>query len=325
MAQFLTRSAQLHSELSTITGTDTATESHPYGYSANGMLHVFMSEKLLRHHLNEARQIERHGIKFQYISGNEIRNIEPALSTEIVGGALFPGDAHVAPQPFVKFLYSHARAAGAQIIEHTDVIHIQPYTSSSGTAVLTTHGEFTADQIVIAAGSWSPNVAVGLNLPLPIQAAKGYSITFTRPSWRPRLPISMGDSQTMITPLPQAIRIGGTLELAGLDRSVTLRRVQAILDSTTKFIPGIQFDGHAPDAELWSGLRPLAPDTLPIIGRPRAHSNIIVATGHGTLGVSLGPATGEAVTSMVTGTIPPVNLRPYNPDRFTISTQKTYQ
>jgi len=274
----------------------------------------------MHRYFNEARQLEPHGIVLESLSGDEVRQREPALSAEIVGGTLFPGDAHVAPRSFVKFLGAQVRAAGVQIIEHTDVVQIQPHSSRIGTAVLTTRGAVTADQIVIAAGSWSPQVAVGLNLPLPVQAAKGYSITFTRPSWRPSLPISMEDSRTMITPLPHGIRIGGTLELAGLDRSVTLRRVQAILDSTKRFFPGVRFDSHAPNTELWRGLRPLAPDALPIIGRPKAHGNIIVATAHGSLGISLGPATGEAVTALVTGTNPLVNLRPYNPDRFTIST-----
>ena len=68
--------------------------------------------------------------------------------------------------------------------------------------------------------------------------------------------------------------------------------------------------------ELWRGLRPLSPDTLPIIGRPRSHGGVILATGHGMLGVSLGPATGEAVAALVAGTTPAVDLTPYNPNRF---------
>ena len=275
-----------------------------------------MSEERMGRHLEEARQVERHGIPFQTLTGDEVRLREPALSPAITGGVLYPHDAHVDPRSFVRYLCAEARAAGAQVVERTDVIRLQHRGPGTGSAVLTTRGELACDQVVIAAGSWSPQVAAALNLRLPIQAAKGYSITFSHPPWRPGLPVNMGDARAVVTPLPHGIRVGGTLELAGLDRSVTLKRVQAILDGASRFVPGVRFDAGAPNAEIWRGLRPLSADTLPIIGRPRGHHGVILATGHGMLGVSLGPVTGEAVAALAGGSTPPVDLAPYSPDRF---------
>ena len=92
--------------------------------------------------------------------------------------------------------------------------------------------------------------------------------------------------------------------------------MQAILDGAGRVVPGARFDAADPGAEVWHGLRPLAPDTLPIIGRPRGHASVALATAHGTLGLSLGPATGEAVAALIAGTRPAVDLRPFSPDRF---------
>jgi D-amino-acid dehydrogenase len=206
--------------------------------------------------------------------------------------------------------------AGARVVEQTDVIRVQPGGPGTRASVLTSRGEISAGQVVIAAGSWSPRIAAGLDLRLPVQAAKGYSITFSSPSWRPRRPVNLGEARAVATPLPHGVRIGGTLELAGLDRSITVRRVQAILEGAARVVPGARFDAGAADAEVWHGLRPLSPDTLPIIGRPRAHPNVVLATAHGTLGVSLGPATGEAVAALIGGSRPAVDLHPYRPDRF---------
>ena len=314
MAELLRRSADLHAEIAATAPTDA--EGHPYGYAAAGGMYAFMSQERMGRHLKESRQVERHGIPFQTLTGDEVRQREPALSPAITGGVLYPHDAHVDPRSFVRYLCAEARAAGAQVVEQTDVIRVQGRGPGAGSAVLTTRGELACGQIVIAAGSWSPQVAAGLDLRLPIQAAKGYSITFTRPPWRPSLPVNMGDARAVVTPLPHGIRVGGTLELAGLDRSVTLKRVQAILDGAARFVPGVRFDVGAPNVEVWRGLRPLSPDTLPIIGRPRGHDGVILASGHGMLGVSLGPVTGEAVAALVAGTTPAVDLRPYSPDRF---------
>lgn len=319
MAEFLQHSYNLHKEIASTaitTETNTPTEHHPYGYAADGAMYAFMSEKALNHHLEAAQQVTQHGIPLQALSGKEVRQREPALSQAIVGGVLYPRDAHVEPRSFVRFLYAQLLAAGVQVVEHTDVIRLQRHASRASHTVLTTRGEFTAGEVVIAAGSWSPQVASDLNLRLPIQAAKGYSVTFTNPPWRPTLPVNFGEARAMVTPLPHGVRIGGTFELSGLDRSVTLKRVQAILDGAMRFVPGSRFDAHTTGVEIWRGLRPLSPDTLPVIGRPHAHSDVILATGHGMLGVSLGPATGEAVAALATGATPTVDLTPYNPNRF---------
>ncbi len=315
MAELLLRSAGLHARMAddAAAGSD---GGHPYGYAADGVLYAFLTQEGLRRHLEESGHAARHGIPFRELTGEQVRRMEPALSPRVAGGVLHPGDAHLDSRSFVRWLRARAAGAGAQVVERTDVLRLYPGGPGGRPSALTTRGTIGAGQIVIAAGAWSPGVAAGLGLRLPVQAAKGYSITFGRPPWRPSRPVNLGEARAVATPLPQGVRIGGTLELAGLDRSVALQRVQAILDGAGRVVPGARFDAGAADAEVWHGMRPLAPDALPIIGRPRAHPNVVLATAHGMLGVSLAPVTAEAVAALIAGAPPPVDLRPYSPDRF---------
>lgn len=315
MAELLLRSAEQHARMAGA-AADASGGAHPYGYAADGVLYAFLTPEGLGRHLEESRHAARHGVPFRELTGAEVRRMEPALSPRVAGGVLHPGDAHLDSGAFVRWLHAQAAGAGAQVVEQTDVLRLYPGGPGGRPSALTSRGRIGAGQIVIAAGAWSPQVAAGLGLRLPVQAAKGYSITFGRPPWRPSRPVNLGEARAVVTPLPHGVRIGGTLELAGLDRSVALQRVQAILDGAGRVVPGARFDAGAANAEVWHGLRPLAPDALPIIGRPRAHPNVVLATAHGMLGVSLAPVTGEAVAALIAGTPPPVDLRPYSPDRF---------
>src|SRR5207244_417433 len=126
-------------------------------------------------------------------------------------------------------------------------------------------GDLEADQVVLAAGSWSPGIARALNLHLPIQAAKGYSVTWRRPAAGPRLPIMLGEARAAITPMGDTLRVGGTLELAGLDLSISRRRVAALVRAAGDYLAGVD---QLETLEIWRGLRPCTPDGLPIVGRP---------------------------------------------------------
>jgi D-amino-acid dehydrogenase len=121
------------------------------------------------------------------------------------------------------------------------------------------------------------------------------------------------EAKVAVTPMGDTLRFAGTLELAGLDLSLNLRRVRAILRAVERFLPGVLAE---PSIETWRGLRPLTPDDRPIIGRPRALENLIVATGHGMNGISQGLMTGQLVAELATGARPSLDLAPFRPDRF---------
>ncbi|MCL0102273.1 FAD-dependent oxidoreductase, partial [Dehalococcoidia bacterium] len=183
------------------------------------------------------------------------------------------------------------------------------------TGVKTTSGTLKADNIVLAAGSWSPKIVETLDLNLPIQPAKGYSLTFERTKESPPLPLLFTERKVFMTPMGNKLRIGGTLELAGMNLAINQRRVDAILSATSQYLPTVDL-GSLADAEVWSGLRPATPDGLPLVGRTRRYPNLVVAAGHAMIGMSTGPATGLLVSQMVLEEKPFISAKPLDPARF---------
>jgi D-amino-acid dehydrogenase len=148
-----------------------------------------------------------------------------------------------------------------------------------------------------------------------MQPAKGYSITFKRPAVCPALPITLAEAKVVLTPMADTLRFAGTLELAGFDQSINPGRVQAILQAVRAYFPDMN-----PDTfdliEIWRGLRPCSPDGLPYLGRAPRYDNLIVATGHGMLGISLAPITGKIVAQLISHQNPPLDIAAMRVERF---------
>ena len=183
------------------------------------------------------------------------------------------------------------------------------------TAVKTTRGDIYAEEIILAGGAWSAEMARELRIKLFIEPAKGYSVTFKRPPGFTSTPIMMAESKVVLTPMDDMLRIAGTLELAGFDMSINNRRLQAILKSVTKYFPDFNADSLEL-IEIWRGLRPCSPDGLPYIGRPRRYDNVIIATGHGMKGISLAHVTGKIVSQLVSNEQFQVDMTALSVERF---------
>jgi D-amino-acid dehydrogenase len=224
------------------------------------------------------------------------------------------------PDRFVHGMANLVRRQGGEICASTEVLSCE--TSGEGsrgrvTRVVTTRGDFAPQQVVLAAGAWSPQVGQSLGLRLPVQPAKGYSITTPRPANCSDVPLHLSERKVGVTPMGAMLRFAGTLELAGLDLSINRRRVNAIQRAAQEYLDfgnGVPLEPES--IEIWRGLRPLTPDTLPIIGRSRHLDNLTVATGHGMMGVSMGPITGKLVTQLVTAQRPELDLTPLSMERF---------
>jgi D-amino-acid dehydrogenase len=160
----------------------------------------------------------------------------------------------------------------------------------------TREGEFAAEQVVVANGVWSAGLLAGLGVHIPLEAAKGYSVTAVGSGTRPRHALYLTEARVGCSPFKEAVRLAGTLELAGIDLSLNERRVAAIVRAASAYLR----DWRPEDLELeWAGLRPLTPKGLPLIGAVPGFSNLYLATGHAMLGVTLAPATGEALAPLV--------------------------
>ena len=165
----------------------------------------------------------------------------------------------------------------------------------------------------MAAGAWSTILAQDLGLRLPIQPAKGYSLTYKRPPTSPKLPLSLAERKIAVTPMGEMLRFTSTLELAGFDPSINQQRLETIRRSVKEYLPGME---ELEQETAWSGYRPATPDDLPIIERNKKFKNLILATGHGTLGMTQGLITGKLVAQIITDEQPSIDLAPFRSDRF---------
>lgn len=287
-----------------------------FGFRHDGVLIVYRTERGLDEGRGEARLLESFGLTAKILDGASARELEPALRPDTVGAAFFPDDAHVTPDRFVRGLGKLAEARGVGIRSGTEVLGFRTERRRI-VAVETTRGDLAGDDVVLAAGAWSPPVARSLALDLPIQPAKGYSVTYAQPANGPRLPMLLAESRVAVTPMRgehgDLLRFGGTLELAGLDLSINRRRLDAITRGARE---ALTLPPELALVEIWRGLRPCSPDGLPLIGRTRRWDNLVVATGHSTTGLSLGPITGKLVAQVLTGETPAFDLAPVDPDRF---------
>ena len=298
-------SLELYDELDRIEGFD-------FDLVRNGYLQVgkegFSKDDAEVRILNEA------GVVANVLTREEAQELVPETELEIGGAIHFPQDWNLSPHRFVTGLAAQAAALGADIRTGTEVLGFER-NGSRVSLVKTTRGDFSPGEIVLAAGSWSPVVARDLSLSLPIQAGKGYSITFKRPPQAPSVPISLAEARVGVSAMGEYLRFAGTLELSGLTLYLDPVRVAAILKAVPEYMPGLD-PGKLEMIEIWRGMRPCTPDGLPLLGRPESLANLTVAAGHAMIGVSLAPVTGKLVSEIVCGEEPGIDLALTRPERF---------
>jgi D-amino-acid dehydrogenase len=165
-------------------------------------------------------------------------------------------------------------------------------------SVQTSRGEFLPRTVVLAAGADSAPLARKLGVRLPIEAGKGYSFSIPSTSFNPSRPLLLSEAKVAVTPFGDTVRFGGTLELSGLDNTINRARINAIRESSSRYLsPKLPLVLN----EEWSGLRPCTPDGLPLISVAPAVRNLVVASGHAMLGISLGPVTGKLAAQLARG------------------------
>jgi D-amino-acid dehydrogenase len=236
-----------------------------------------------------------------------LREREPSAAPDLAGGLLGARERHVRPESLIRGLCA---SLGNAVHERAEVLGLFP--RADDWRIETTAGPFDADRVVVAAGAWTGDLLGGLGVALPLEAAKGYSVTAERGEGAPRRPLYLTEAKVGVSPYEGAVRVAGTLELGGFDLTIDARRLGAVERAARHYLPGWR---PGPGRVEWAGLRPLAPDGLPVIGAVPGHDGLFVATGHGMLGITLGPATGDALAPLVLGEPSPV-LEPFSPARF---------
>ncbi|HVW00932.1 MAG TPA: FAD-dependent oxidoreductase [Planctomycetaceae bacterium] len=288
--------------------------SNEFGLARNGLLMLCATQQALDEEAHTAAQARQLGIPAEVLDAAAVAALDPDVRMSVQGGVYFPRDCHLSPGRFMAGLQSRLSEAGCDLRWNVDVIGFDrrgPHVH----AVHTSQGSLEADEIVLAGGSWSPVIARGLGLRLPMQAGKGYSLTLPEPRQLPRICSIFTEARVAVTPMGSSLRFGGTMEMSGLNEDVMPARVRGIINSVPKYYPAFRpedFEGIMP----WRGLRPCSPDGLPYLGRPRNCDNVVIATGHAMMGLSLAPITGRLVSQMLLAEKPEIDVGLLSPDRF---------
>jgi D-amino-acid dehydrogenase len=292
-----------------------------YEEHRDGLLFAYRTSEALEHDYAALETVRRFGFEISPImSGDELRALEPSLSETVSGGYRLPQERSVRPDTLVRGLIAYLQERGVEVRRGVLVSGIET-AGGKVTGVVAGGQRIPAATVVVAAGAWTPRLLKPLRVPVPIEAGKGYSIDFAPAPDLPepvRRPLYLHESRVTITPLEGMIRLAGTMELSGLNRYVRQERVAAIARAAAWAIRGwpAQTPGSGPGVRIWNGPRPMTPDGLPVIGGLPGYRNLVVASGHGMLGVTLAPATGEAIADLITTGDAPEVITPFDPGRF---------
>jgi len=290
-------------------------EGFEFAFEEKGLVSLHQTQKGETAHKHEAELLNKIGIEVTELSAAEAQALDPHIKMNVTGAIYFPGDAHCYPHLFMQCLRDFLNKSKNSEIHFETEVQRLVFSKNKITKVITSKGEFTADEIIICSGAWSPGLVKNLKINIPIQAAKGYNVTVQNPKVKPSHPYLLSESKVAVTPLANDLRFAGTLEIAGINHKINPRRVEGILKAVPRYFP--EFDlADFKKVEPWAGLRPCSPDGMPYLGRLKNYENLTVAAGHAMVGMSLGPATGKIISQIISDETPEIMHSSLNPDRF---------
>ena len=277
----------------------------------DGSLELYEGEREFKASLPGWAARERYGIAFRHLAGEELGDYQPGLAKSFTHGTFVPGWKTVAdPQLLGKALWAYAESKGA----HFRAGRAEGLETEGGKPVVRFAGGATvaADAVVVAAGAWSHLLARQAGDAIPLETERGYNTTLPADAFDVKRQLIFSGHGFVITPLETGLRVGGAVELGGLDRPPNYARSRAMLNKAVRFLPGLKTEG----GREWMGYRPSLPDSLPVIGKAGGMPRVYYAFGHGHLGLTQAAATGRLVRDLVAGEAPPVSLAPFSPQRF---------
>ena len=287
-----------------------------YDQRSKGILHVYRDGAEFEHACRAAEVMRRHGLARLVQTPAECVAIEPALRSvadRLAGGIHTPDDESGDAHKFTAGLAGLAAANGVDFRFGTTVLGLARE-GSRISGVVTDRGTVSGDAYLLAAGSWSPLLARALGIRLPIVPAKGYSLTVpvAGHAGAPTVSITDDENKMVYSRLGDRLRVAGTAEMAGLDPSLNPGRLRVLLDKAQRLFPD---GGDFAQAEPWAGLRPVTPDSVPILGATPLR-NLWLDTGHGTLGWTMSCGSGKVLADLISGRQPEIDVTGLGLDRF---------
>ena len=277
----------------------------------DGAFYVYQNPALAEAARDAMAESDRRGTPVRYVTGDEIRDIDPAIPTSVACGFHKPEERFLRSplELTTKVVSAFAEAGG--VLVRDEVVRLE---ARAGRAprVHCRNASYEADKVVVAAGAWSPRLASQLGVRILIAPERGYHAMLPRAGVGLKTTIHYGDRLISMTPMTDGLRVSSGAELAEADAAPNWKRHDIVIEGSKALFPELDDTG----ATRWMGPRPTTPDTLPIIGAHPAHPGVLFATGHGQLGLTLSALTAEIVGDLATGRVPNFDLAPYRPDRF---------
>ena len=276
-----------------------------------GCLAIYAGEDEFRADRDHVELLDRYGVGHEVLGRKALVDLEPALAPQITRALLFPDNRSLRdPHRLVTLLVERFRALGGEV-RRAAVTGFER--SDRVTGLHLDGGEtISGETVVLCAGAHTGRLARLLGEPIPLETERGYHTQIMAPG------IALGHSLIwparafMVTPTAGGIRVGGTVEMAGLDAAPNWNRAKITVRHARVALPGLQLG----EATEWMGHRPALPDTIPVISASARTRGVFYATGHGHLGLTQAATTARLMGQLIAGETPDVDLWPYRVDRF---------
>lgn len=287
-----------------------------FSYEHKGLLEIFKTEKggdKCKTLCDKAQELGL--LDTTMLTKDQLQSLEPQTEIDALGALFFKCDAHLYPNKLMHQLLEILAQKGVNLVKEEEVTGFEKQ-GKKITAVNTIKASYPTDEVVLSSGSWSRELAAKLNMDLLLMPGRGYSITLENSPYHINHPSVLVEGRVALTPMDgNKIRFGGTMEITSTKTPPRMNRVEGIINAVKTVYT--QFDIAMPTNEkIWYGYRPCSADGLPYIGRAKQWDNLIMATGHAMVGLSLGAGTGKLVAEIVEGKELSMDISPFHPNRF---------
>src|SRR5690606_26035556 len=283
-----------------------------FHWEQKGLLMLYKTDKAAEEELHVAELAKAQGLEVEHLNSKELQELEPEVDIAAKGGIYYKCDAHSTPTEIMPKLINWLKTNGV-ILKSNEVVQRVSTQGGKLKQVQTNTSAYSADEVVVAAGSWSQELAKKLHLNLWVQAGKGYRIDVHRPT-KITIPAILIEANVATTPMNGFTRFAGTMECSGINTIIRPQRVEAISQAAKAYYPAVEIQSQE-KREAKRGLRPVSPDGLPYIGKSHKYSNVTFATAHAMMGWSLGPATGKLVSELISDHKVSMDISAFHPDR----------
>jgi len=286
-----------------------------FNYHKNGHLTLCETTATLEKEKKAAERAKELGVDVKILTKKEVFAMEPHAPENTIGASYYPEDAHLYSNRLMLGLQRLLKERGVNFKLYTEIKNVSQSPTGEIQANSTAKETFTGDYIIICGGAWTPDLMKKLQVNIPIQAGKGYSITLKNPPRVSRYNFTMEEKKVAITPMGDAMRFAGTMEIVGRDYSITTPKVNAIKKAILEFFPEYTMDDLNKE-EVWVGLRPCSADGMPYIGKIEGYQNIYISSGYSMVGMSLSFTAGEIIKQLITTGEAELSSPLINPNRF---------